>query len=91
MSRWARKPTFEPDADDWVVLRDGLMVGRVMLDAQQTSRQGCPQWMWTVITMPARSGTVATLEVALEKVRQLSSHLWAHQPHGWPIEGSRRA
>lgn len=27
---WSRKITFEVDADDWVVLRDGLVVGRVI-------------------------------------------------------------
>jgi hypothetical protein len=32
---WTRKITFEPELDDWVVLWDGLVVGRVMRDEQQ--------------------------------------------------------
>lgn len=37
-AHWTRKITFEADASDWVVLRDSLVVGRVMVDNQQSSR-----------------------------------------------------
>lgn len=43
--RWTRKRTYGADREEWVVLRDGVVVGRVMLDEQrehqrlQTSRR----------------------------------------------------
>lgn len=84
MPVWTRKRTFEPEHDDWVVLRDGFVVGRVMRDTQQRSRVGREQWMWNVLTMPAHNGWADTLEEALEQVRELASDRWGHKPHGWP-------
>ncbi|MFN4062321.1 MAG: hypothetical protein ACK4IA_16430 [Paracoccus hibiscisoli] len=84
MAAWTRKCTFEPDQDDWVVLRDGLVVGRVMRDEQQSSRLNRDQWSWSVVTMPARNGWSDTMAEALEKVRELASDSWGHEPHGWP-------
>ena len=83
-THWTRKITFEADANDWVVLRDGLVVGRVMLDDQQSSRLGCDQWAWSVITMPSKNGYSDSMPEALEEVRGRASDKWGHKPHGWP-------
>ncbi|MBF5078504.1 hypothetical protein F1642_04910 [Paracoccus sp. NBH48] len=83
-AHWTRKITFEADANDWVVLRDGLVVGRVMLDDQQSSRLGCDQWAWSVITMPSKNGYSDSMPEALEEVRARASDKWGHKPHGWP-------
>lgn len=85
-AHWARKITFETDANDWVVLRDGLVVGRVMLDDQQSNRLGLDQWAWSVITMPSKNGYLDTMAEALEEVRIRASDEWGHKPHGWPDE-----
>lgn len=91
---WSRKITFEADADDWVVLRDGLVVGRVMRhascamrDEQQSSRLSSPQWAWSVITMPSKNGWSDSIESALEEVRSRASDKWGHKLHGWPDDG----
>ena len=55
-----------------------------MDDDQQTSRVNCDQWLWSVITMPARNGWSETMAEALAGVRELASHDWSHTPHGWP-------
>ena len=83
-AHWTRKVTFEPELDDWVVLRDGLVVGRVMRDDQQSSRQSRPQWAWSVVTMPSKNGWSDSMEAALEEVRARASDKWGHKPHGWP-------
>lgn len=82
--RWTRKRTFEEDQEDWVVLRDGLVVGRVMLDEHQSSRAGKTKWLWSLLTMPARNGSAETMEEALEEIRSRATDNWGHQPHGWP-------
>ncbi|SCY61155.1 hypothetical protein [Paracoccus tibetensis] len=84
MTSWTRKRTFDPDLEDWVVLRDGLMVGRVYYDDLRLSTSGAGIWEWSVITMPAHSGLASSLEEALEKVRELATADWGHEPHGWP-------
>lgn len=83
-AQWTRKITFEPELHDWVVLRDGLVVGRVMLDEQQSSRLSSPQWAWSVVTMPSKNGWSDSMEAALEEVRTRASDKWGHKPHGWP-------
>lgn len=72
-AHWTRKIIFEASTEDWVVLRDGLVVGRVMRDDQQSSRLNRDQWSWSVVTMPARNGWSDTMAEALEKVRELAS------------------
>lgn len=84
--RWTRKRTYGEDREDWVVLRDGVVVGRVMLDEQQEHPVGEGAWEWTVITMPALSGSAESMEEALEEVRRGASDDWAHVPHGWPVD-----
>ncbi|TJZ76871.1 hypothetical protein [Paracoccus hibiscisoli] len=79
---WTRKRTFEPDQGDWFVLINEVIVGRVMRDDQQTSRANRDQWSRSVINMLARNGLVAE---ALEKVRELATDDWGHNPHGWPV------
>jgi hypothetical protein len=83
-AHWTRKITFEPELDDWVVLRDGLVVGRVMRDDQQSSRLSRLQWAWSVVTMPSKNGFSDSMEGALEEVRARASDKWGHKPHGWP-------
>ncbi|KJZ31397.1 hypothetical protein TW83_08965 [Paracoccus sp. S4493] len=84
-AHWTRKITFGADANDWVVLRDGLVVGRVMLDDQQSSRLGQDQWAWSVITMPSENGYPDSIEAALEEIRARASDKWGHKPHGCRI------
>lgn len=86
MRKWTRKRTFRPENDDWVILRDDLVVGRVEKDEAQTSRKGSEQWWWSVLTMPAQGGWASSLEEAQERVRDLASEKWGHRPHGWPVE-----
>lgn len=72
-AHWSRKITFKPELDDWVVLRDGLVVGCVMRDDQQSSRQSRPQWAWSVVTMQSKNGFSDSMEAALEEVRARAS------------------
>lgn len=83
-AHWRLKVTYEADADDWVVLRAGLVVGRVMRDKQQSSRLSRPQWAWSVVTMPSKNGYSESMEAALEEVRAHPSGKWGHKPYGWP-------
>lgn len=86
MAIWTRKRTFDPELDDWVILRDVLMVGRVVRDEPETSGVATDQWMWSVITMPAWNGWATSMDEALERVRDLASDNWGHEPHGWPAD-----
>ena len=79
MAQWTRKRAFEPDAEDWLVRRDGLVVGRVFWYMNQMGRPA--PWRWSIITLPASSGYVATREEALEKVKEGASDRWAHPPY----------
>jgi len=85
MPHWTRKLTFPDDrdaGDDWTLLRDGFVVGRVFLDANQASRAS--KWRWAVITIPARNGWAETMEAALDQVKSFASDRWGHEPYGWP-------
>ena len=84
IAHWTRKRAFEPELNDWVVLRDGLVVGRVMHDEQQSSRLSYAQWAWSIITMPSKNGWSDSMEAALKEVREGPSDKWGHKPHGWP-------
>lgn len=84
MPQWARKITFEHELDDWVLLQDGLAVGCVMRDQQQSSRSSSPQWAWSVITMLSKNGWTNSIESALEEVHSRAFDRWGHKPHGWP-------
>lgn len=66
------------------ILWDGLVVGRVMHDEQQSSRLSRPQWPWSVITMPSKNVWSDSMEAALEEVPVRASDNWGHKPHGWP-------
>lgn len=65
---WTRKRTFEPEHEDWTVLRDGLVVGRVLWDVTQHPRRAAV-WRWAVITVPSRTGYVETMAAALAQVK----------------------
>lgn len=83
MAHWTRKRTWPDDddaEDDWTVLRDGFVVGRVYWDRSQ---HGSQKWRWAVLTLPAYRGYTETLEEGLEKVRDHASDKWGHQPYGW--------
>ncbi|MGN7870532.1 hypothetical protein [Paracoccus sp. 22332] len=83
--KWTRKLAFPDDRDgdkDWVILRDGYVVGRVIWDRSQGV--GRPHWRWSVITMPARNGWTETMEAALAQVKAAASDRWGHEPYGWP-------
>ncbi|WP_131578086.1 hypothetical protein [Paracoccus nototheniae] len=54
-AQWTRKRTFEPEHDDWTVLRDGMVAGRVFWDVTQGG-SGAEVWRWSVITTPSRTG-----------------------------------
>ena len=70
--------------NDWVILRDGLVVGRVMHDQQQSSSPSIPQWAWLVMTMPSKNGWSDSMEAALEEVYPRASDKRGHTPHGRP-------
>lgn len=63
------------------------MVGRIMRDKEQSKHLTRDQCFWPVMTMPARNGHVGSMAEALEKVRELASDSWGHEPNGWPIGG----
>lgn len=75
MTRWTRKRAFDDD-DDWIVLRDGLVVGRVFYDNLEMANQGSTKWRWSVVTIPIQEGAAPTLEAALERVRELATNEW---------------
>ncbi|SMO78519.1 hypothetical protein [Paracoccus laeviglucosivorans] len=81
--RWTRVQTFAEieSADDWTVLRNGLVVGRVFKDITQHNRP--ETWRWSVITIPSANSYAETLEKALEQVRARASDKWGHPPYGW--------
>ncbi|TJZ89016.1 hypothetical protein FA743_19550 [Paracoccus gahaiensis] len=83
MKTWTRKKTFEPEFEDWTVLRDRLVVGRVFWDVTQGGARA-EVWRWSVITMPSRTGYCETLEGALEQVKAHATDRWGHQPYRWP-------
>lgn len=84
MTRWTRKRAFEPEYEDWVILRDGLVVGRVFFDIAQSGAR--PKWRWSVITVPTRVGHAESLPLALAEVKAAASDRWGHPPYGWPLE-----
>lgn len=81
--RWTRVHTFAEieSVDDWTVLRDGLVVGRVFKDITQHDRR--ETWRWSVITIPSANSYSETLGKALEEVRARASDKWGHPPYGW--------
>lgn len=67
---WTRRLTFPDDApDDWEILRNGETVGRVYHSDPQ-ARSGRDPWFWTVLVQPTASGWSATMDQALEAVRE---------------------
>jgi hypothetical protein len=85
MAEWIRKRSFEGTDNDWTVLRDGLVVGRVYFDISQNDFRA-ERWFWATMTIPACSGYSETMAAGLEQVRSLSTAKWSHAPHGWPAE-----
>ena len=82
MPHWTRKRTWPDDddaPDDWTVLRDGLVVGRVLWDRSQNRSE---KWLWAVLTLPTHQGHTETMEEGLEKVRRHASETWGHEPYG---------
>ena len=68
--RWTRRRTViagQTHPDDWCVLCDGHVVGRVHR-APAGSQAG--RWSWAVQTLPGAGGYAGTLEAALESVRE---------------------
>ncbi len=66
---WTRRLTWPGERDDdWVVLRDGVIVGRVYQVTYYNPMREV--WAWFKQTIPGRSGEAKTLEAALEAVRQ---------------------
>ncbi len=57
----------EHQSDDWVVLRRGVPVGRVLLD--RFPRNGAKPWSWHKHTVPGRNGREDSIEAALEALR----------------------
>lgn len=67
---WTRRPTIiagRTDPDDWEVLRNGVVVGRVY-DARISSGSG--RWVWAMQIGQGGMGYVQTFEDALEAVRE---------------------
>ena len=54
--------------DDWCVLCDGWVVGRVLRDHGGLARGG--EWGWSVQSFPAESGHADRLGDALERIRE---------------------
>lgn len=82
MAKWTRrKMTIDGRVigDDWLVKRDGWVVGRVRL--QSIPDRGL-KWLWQTITDERASGQVDTIDHALEKVR-------ANATETWPVERFR--
>lgn len=79
MTRWTHIATW-PDSSrdtDRVVLRDGLVVGRVHLTI--TAHDG-HKWCWAVHTHPASSGRAETLAEGLEMIRKRASDVFLTKP-----------
>jgi hypothetical protein len=70
MATWTCRRTFDPDLDDWFVLRDGVMVGRVNRDVLHSLLTKSEQWHWTVFTAPQRAGCACSLQDALNMIRK---------------------
>ena len=71
---WTRKRTNiagKTRDDDWTVLRDGEVVGRVYAD--QWPREESLRWQWSTLTYPSESGYAATMGEALEEVRRAAA------------------
>lgn len=69
MADWTRKLTFPDDApDDFTILRDGDVVGRIYHSDPQ-ARSGRDPWFWSVLVQPTATGWCASLDEALEAVR----------------------
>lgn len=82
MSKWTRKLTYPGESEtDWVVLRDGFVVGRTFWDRNQSGRER--PWLWAVITTPTRKGFSATMEEALEHIREAASDDFGIVPYTW--------
>ena len=77
---WTRRQTFPDAANDYIVLRDGLIVGRVMLDEKQGINWSRTVWLWSTVTRPAQQGYADTLEAALEAVREHATDQGAYSP-----------
>ncbi|TWI29761.1 hypothetical protein [Paracoccus sulfuroxidans] len=79
MTRWTHVATW-PDGDrdtDRVVLRDGLVVGRVHVVLMP---YGPDKWSWAVQTHPASSGLADTLDEGLGMIRKLASDVLLTKP-----------
>ncbi|MGR3480705.1 hypothetical protein [Salipiger marinus] len=73
MTRWTYRPciiagTSRPN--DFVVIRDGKHVGRVIQERLGMSAGSELVWGWATRTYPSVHGYAPTLEEALERVRQ---------------------
>lgn len=69
MPHWSRRPTVingETAQDDYVIIRDGIALGRVH---RAPFVQGAPAFTWASWTIPAQQGTADTLDNAAEACR----------------------
>lgn len=79
MTRWTHIATW-PDSSrdtDRLVLRDGLVVGRVHIEKMS---YGPDKWGWAVRTYPSSSGLADTLQEGLEMIRKLATDVFPAKP-----------
>lgn len=70
MPRWTRTPTViagQTRPDDWIILRDGVALGRVY---RSPPMAGVPPFWWGSWTHPPQQGHVETLDEAFEACRR---------------------
>ena len=69
IARWTRRPTVingQAAPNDWIILRDGVALGRVY---QAPYIPGTPAFWWGSWTHPPQQGRVETMAAALQACR----------------------
>lgn len=89
---WTRRRTDLPfpgqtPPDDWVVIRRGQIVGRIM---EAVSRPGAAPWQWTTWTMPHDRGTADSRDDALHQLREALRRRWPDDVPELPLAAPRR-
>lgn len=84
IARWTRRPTIiggQVAPDDWIVLRDGVALGRVY---RRPYIPGTPAFWWGSWTHPPQQGHVETMDAALEMCRRAIGDLPVPHKYGRP-------
>lgn len=80
--RWSRRPSVisgHSAPDDWIILRDGVALGRVY---RPPFIPGVPVFWWGTWTHPPEQGRVETMDAALEACRRAIGDLPVPREYG---------